>query len=151
MPVREPGPRAAQAGLDLVEHQQPALAVAELAQSAQVAGTGDTDAAFALYGLDQHGDDTWYFLGRTAHCIDVVIGHAHKARHLRLEALLLGRVARGGECRQRAAMKSVLHHENLRLGHLLAMPVQAGELESRLIGLGTRIAEEHLFHAGERA
>ena len=48
-------------------------------------------------------------------------------------------------------MKSVPHHENLRLGHLLVMPVQAGELDSRLIGLGTRIAEEHLFHVGERA
>ncbi len=149
--VAEPGAGASQAGLDLVEHQQPAVPVAQAAQLAQVVGAGQADAAFALHGLDQHGHDVAMLGGGVVHGRDVVIGHAHEARHQRLEAALLGRVARGRQRGQRAAVKAVVHHQDLRPRHLPAVAVQARQLERGLVGLGAGVAEEGRLHVGQGA
>src|SRR5256885_5468991 len=67
MLVAEPGAGASQAGLDLVEHQQPAMPVAQAAQLAQVVGACQADAAFTLHGLDQHGHDVAMLGGGVVH------------------------------------------------------------------------------------
>ena len=48
----EPLTGTAHAGLDLVEHQQPAAFIAHVAQAGEIIGVGDLDAAFALDRLD---------------------------------------------------------------------------------------------------
>ena len=53
--VGEPLAGAADAALHLVEHQQPVLLVAQLAQALQVLPARRVDAAFALDGLEEHG------------------------------------------------------------------------------------------------
>ena len=53
----EPLAGAAEAGLDLVDHQQQAALVAQLADAAEVLGVGGYDAALALHGLEQHRGD----------------------------------------------------------------------------------------------
>ena len=80
MLMTEPGAGAAQPGLDLVEHQQPAVPVAQGPQPPQVFGAGRTNAAFALYRLDQHRNDIGRLRCRTADRLDIVVRHAQKAR-----------------------------------------------------------------------
>ena len=55
--MREPLAGAAHAALHFVEHQQPAVLVADAAHFLQVAHGRRPDPAFALDHLEEHGDD----------------------------------------------------------------------------------------------
>ena len=55
---RKPLAGAADAGLDLVEHQQPGVPIAHFAQGFEVAGRRQLHTAFALDRLDQNRHDT---------------------------------------------------------------------------------------------
>ena len=54
---REPAPGAAEAGQDLVEDEQDAVAIADLADRREVAGRRHEDAVGAGHGLEDHGGD----------------------------------------------------------------------------------------------
>ena len=76
MLVCKPFAGAAHPGLDLVEHQQPALVVAQLAQAGQEVGGRDVDAALTLDRLDQHRDHVRLVLGDGTQRIEVAPGLA---------------------------------------------------------------------------
>ena len=94
---------AADAALDLVEDQQQAVLVAELAQAPQRLRREDADAALALHGLEQdrRGLGADQLLGG----VDVVEGDLVEAFDLRAEAFEVFRLAAGGDRRQRAAVE----------------------------------------------
>jgi hypothetical protein len=93
--VGEPASGAAGAALDLVDHQQPALFVAELADLLKVFHPRGGDPAFALDGFQEDGDDVAIGLRQLAQRGDVVERYAHEARHQWLETLLHLLVAGG--------------------------------------------------------
>ena len=55
----EPLAGAAEAGLDLVDHEQDAPLVAQALDALEVLGGGRVDAALALHGFEQDGGDRW--------------------------------------------------------------------------------------------
>ena len=94
---------AADAALDLVEDQQQAVLVAELAQAPQRLRREGADAALALHRLEQDrgGLGSDQLLGG----VDVVEGDLVEAVDLRAEAFEIFRLAAGGDRRQRAAVE----------------------------------------------
>ena len=76
--VGEPLARAAHAGLDLVEDQEHAAAIAELAQAREVVGRRDVDPALALDRLDQ--DRGRLVVEHLGDRVEVVVGHVREAR-----------------------------------------------------------------------
>src|SRR5262249_56400445 len=91
-----PGPRHAR--LDLVDDQERARLVAELAQPAQIVLLADVDAALALDALDDHAGGA--VVDRALHRAQVVVGHVLETGDERLEAvvvLLLAGRRNGGE------------------------------------------------------
>ena len=146
--VSEQLPGAPHAGLNLVEHQQPTVAVAKGSQSGQIVIGGYDDATLALDRLHQHGDDVGAIGGGGLHGVEVVVGHAHEALHERLESGLGLAVAGGRQGCQRAAVEAVLHHQHLGPVDALAVGVQPGQLDGGLVGLRAGVREKHPIHAG---
>src|SRR6266511_3453656 len=139
---------AAPARLDLVDHQQHAGAGGELADRLQVAVGRHADARLALDRLDQHGGrvraDRRGQRGRVAE------GHVAEAGRQRLERLLDGRLAGGGQRPQGAAVEAALagHDADRLLAPVRPAPAP-GQLDGGLDGLGAGVGEEHLGAAAE--
>ena len=143
----EPSPAAPHAGLHLVEHEQPAVGIAEPAQPRQIVRGRHAHAAFALDRFDEHGTDVLAIARQRLDGFQVVERHAHETRQQRLEAGLHATVAGGGERGEGPAVEAVLHHHDDRVAIALAMGVGPRELDGGLVGLGTAVAEEGAFHA----
>ena len=132
---------ASHACLDLVENEEDARLIAELAEAGQVAVVGHDDAALALDGLDEHG-------GRPAvdgalEGLQVVVGDVLEAGGKRLEAvvvlLLGGRRHRG----QRPAVEAAVHADDVAaVASAVLLGPLPGELDGRLVGLRARVREE---------
>ena len=140
---------AADAGLDLVQHQQPVVGVAYLAQARQVVVVRDLHAAFAGDRFHQHGDHVGIVGGNGAYRLEIVVGRAHETLYQWLEAGLHLAVAGGGEGGQGPAVKAAFHDHDGRALDVAGAAVQAGQLDGRLVGLGARVAEEGPVHAGQ--
>src|SRR6185312_17223457 len=91
------------AGLHLVEGEQQAMLVAELAQRLEEGVRRRAHAALALYRLDQ--DAGGVRADRLLHGFEVAMRHLIEAVHRRAETFEIFRGARGGERRQRAAVE----------------------------------------------
>src|SRR2546429_8025192 len=122
---------ASNACLDLVEDEEVARLVAELAEAGQVAVVGHDDAALALDGLDEHG-------GRPAvdgalEGLQVVVGDVLEAGGKRLEAvvvLLLGGCRHGG---QGPAVEAAVHADDVAaVASAVLLGPLPGELDGRL-------------------
>ena len=110
---------ASHAGLDLVEHEQPAVGIAQGAQARQVVRRRDVDPALALDRLDQDGGDVVAVGRGRLHRGDVVVGDAHEALDQGLEAGLDLAVAGGAQGGQGAAVKAAVHDQD---GRFLRRP-----------------------------
>ena len=132
----EPLPRAAGAGLDLVDDQQRAVPLGELARRLEVA-LGQVDhARLALDRLDEQRGDA--VVERRLERLDRRVDELDTAGH-RQERLLHVRLAGEGERAHRAAVERVGEREDARAR---ARPrVEARELERGLVGLGAGVAE----------
>ena len=147
----EPFAGAAHAALHLVQHQQPVMLVADLAQLLQVMDVQRADAAFALDRLDQHRNHVAVVLGNLADRFQIVVGHAHEAADQRLETGLHLAVAGGGKGRQRAPVEGLFHHDDRGGFDALLMAVHPCQLDCGLVCLAAGIAEERFRHVGQAA
>jgi len=145
--VREPFACAAHAALNLVEHQQPTLLVAQRAHGLQVVGTRGVHAAFTLDHLKEHGCDIGVRAGDFFQRSDVVERHAHEAFDQRLKASVYLGIAGGRQRGNRAAMKGLFIHDHFSARDALVVAVLARNLQSGLIGFQARVAEEDVGHA----
>ena len=145
----EPPTRATETGLDLVDDEQGLALVAQPAHGLQVLGCRGVHAAFALHRFEHHRGDA--IVERVRERVDVLELHLPEAARKRLERLLLLRLARGGERRERAAVERAVRGDHVvPLGTAVALPVAAGELDRALVGLRTRVGEEHASAATEQ-
>ena len=137
--VAEPRAAAAEAGLDLVDHEEDAALVAEPADALEVLGRRRVHAALALHRLEQHRGHR-RVEGRLER-VEVVPGDVPEALGQRLERLVLGGLAGGVERGEGAAVERAEGaHDDV------AAPAAelAGQLEGALVGLGAGVGEEHL-------
>src|SRR3546814_7062479 len=98
---------AAHAALDLVEHQQQAVLVADGTQGAQIVEVGGADAALALNRLDQHR--AGFGANRVAQLVHVAEGHEVEAfgdRAGALQVLLVAGCREGGKDRKSTRLNS---------------------------------------------
>src|SRR5262245_43500258 len=91
------GPR--DAGLDLIDDEERARLVAELAQPAQVVIVGQVHTALTLDAFDD--DAGGAVVDRALHRAQVVVGHVLEAGHQRLEAVLVLLLTGRGQRRER--------------------------------------------------
>ena len=141
--VREPLAGAAHAALHLVEHQQPAVLVADAAHF--LAGTRSSSAGCRLRPGSPRGRRR-----RRSGCVardlldrrDVVERHAHEALDQRAEAGLDLGVAGGRQGRDRAAVEGRFVDDDLGPLDALVVAELARDLERRLVGLEAGVAEE---------
>ena len=141
---------AANAGLDLVEDQQQAVVVAQLAQRAQKCVRHDAHAALAHHRLDQDGGG----LGPDGLLDRIEIGERHlvEARHRRAEAVEIFLVAGRGQRRQRAAVEGALEGDDAEpLGLAAGGLIFARHLDRALDRLGAGILKKHRVGKGRRA
>src|SRR5262245_43089876 len=140
-----PGPR--DAGLDLVDDEERARLVAELAQPAQVVVVGQVHAALALDAF--HDDASGAVVDRALHRAQVVVGHVLEAGHQGLKAVLVLLLAGRRQGREGAPVERVAGgHELDAVRRDPLACILAGDLERRLVGLGAGVREEHAV--GER-
>ena len=139
--------RAADARLDLVEDEQRVIFVAELAHALEVAGRWRVDAALALDRLEQHGARLVAHHGRELR--EVVVMDVVEAVRQRPEALVVMRLARRRQRRDRAAVEGVPRADDLRFLRVEAVRVLACDLDRALVRLRARVAEERLVEARE--
>src|SRR5690606_22032890 len=99
------------AGLNFVEHQQPAMFIANCAQLVKVIRRRNPHAAFALHWLNQHSNDICMSLSGSAYSGYIVVGYAYKTFDQWLETDLYFGVAGGAQGREGAAVKAVAHHD----------------------------------------
>ncbi len=136
----EPPPGAAQPGLDLVHHQQDVPVGAQLAQADQVVRRRHDHPGLPHDGLDQDGGHPVGVAGGV-HGVEVVVGDVVEALGQGQERQLLLGLTGGGQRGQGPPVEGVPgadHAEPVRAGP------PAGQLEGALVGLGPRVAEEHL-------
>ena len=145
--VREELAGTANAGLDLVHHQQQAMLIAQIAQPAQEARWRQPHAALALNGLDQNARRL-----RPDERLDrfqIAPRRLIKALHLRAEAVdILGVAARrdGGE---RAPVEGALEGNQMKLFGMTARRViLARGLDRAFQRLGAGVGEEHIVGEG---
>src|SRR6266487_273794 len=131
----EEAARAAHARLHLVEDQERAGPVADLAGGGQVFRRRDVDAAFALDRLQQDGRRL--VIDGAAQRLDVVEGYVHEARDERLERLPEVPPPRRAERPHRPPVEASHRRDDLR-----AARRRARELEGRLDRLGAGVAQE---------
>lgn len=144
----EPGASAADAGLDFVQHHQPAMACAVVAQGSQVTRWCRQYATFPLDRLQQHRCNARAkCLCDRFQCRQITKAHLEKIPRQPLEAQPhRGAIARGHGA-EGTAMKGVLHHHHQRLFDALFPAMQARQLERCLIGFSTGIIEEGAVQA----
>ena len=138
---------AADAGLHLVENQQQAVLVAQLAQAAQALRRHRTHAALALDRLDQDGGG----LGTDGRLQRGMITERHlvEALDLRAEAFKILLLAAGRDRGQRAAVEGAFESDDAEtFGVAPDRVILAGHLDRAFERLGTRIGEEHLVGEG---
>ncbi|OIQ71133.1 hypothetical protein GALL_472500 [mine drainage metagenome] len=149
--MREPLAGAARAALHFVDHQQPAVAVANRACRLQIIDVRGLDPALALDGLEKDRDDIGVGIGDLLQCRRIVQRHAHEALDQRLETFLHlgigGRRQRG----QRAAMEGAFEHHDFRPGDTAIVAVQPGQLDCRLVRFQSGIAEKRRIHLAQDA
>ena len=138
----EQATRAAHARLDLVEDEQNAFVVAQLAQRPEEGMRRRADAALTLQRLDQDAGG-----GRTDgffHGFDVAERDLIEAVERRAEAFEIFRSTRRGQCRQRATMKRALKSDDAEfLRMALGRMVATRDLDRTLHRFSAGIAEEH--------
>ena len=133
---------AAHAGLHLVEHQQQAVVVAELAQRPEEGMRRGAHAAFALHRLDQ--DAGGVRADRLLDGLEIAERHLVEAIHRRPEAFEIFRRAGRGQRRQRAAVKRAFEGDDaVALGMALGGVIFARDLDRAFHRLGAGIGEEH--------
>src|SRR5690606_22362436 len=128
--------RAAQAGLNLVEHQQHAVLGAKRASGGEIAGRRDVDTRLGLNRLDEKRDGARS--DRALEGGDVAEVDRHEARRERPEVLTVLRLAREADDRRRTTVEVVAADDDLGLVlrhafHTIA-PF-ARDLDRRLDGL----------------
>ena len=141
---------AAHAALHLVEDEQQAVLVAQLAQALQELVGADAHAALALHRLDHDGGR----LGpdRLLDGLQVAERHEIEARRRLAEAFQILLVAGGGDGGERAAVEGALEGDDApALGMAVGEVVAPRQLDGALAGLGAGIAEEHLVGEGRLA
>jgi hypothetical protein len=145
--MREKAPRPAHAALHLVENQERAGLIAQIAQALQALVGHHTDAAFALDRLDHHGAGA---VGdRRADRVVVGPFQMREPRHQRAIALdhLLGprrRDGPGGPAMERALEGDDLHPFGLAV-LIVELP---RHLDRKLGRLGAGVGEEHCVGKG---
>ena len=137
----------ADAALHLVEDQQQAMLVAELAQPLQRLRGEWPDAALALHRLDQ---DRGGFRGdRLGGGVDVVERHLVEAVDLGAETFEIFLLAAGGDRRQRAAVEGAFEGDGaVALGMAVDVVIAARGLDRAFQRLGAGIGEEDLVGEG---
>ena len=135
--VREPRAGPADAGLDLVEHQQRAGPVAGRAGGGEVAGRGGDDAALALGRLED--DRRGLLVDRLAEGVGVAVVDPADVEAERGERRADRLLAGDRERAHRAAVEAVVGGDDHRA--VLAL-LAADQLERGLVGLGAGVAEE---------
>ena len=123
--------------------------ITQMTQTEQVIRSGGRHAPFALDPFDKHGNSRGGKRGSDS--LQVVEGHMAKSRHHRFEAFFDFVLTRGGNSRQRPAMKGIDCGNDFKAPFV--MTKFTGELEQALIGFGAAIAEEaftraNKFHQG---
>ncbi len=138
---------AAVAALDLVENQQEAVLVAQIAQALQALIGDNADAAFTLHRFDQNAGGF-----RSDGRLDrFVIGKRNLIEALDpgAEAIKIFVLAAGGDGRQGAAVKGALEGDQPKAlgcaGHGMIAPRR---LDGAFHGLGAGIGEKHLVGEG---
>ena len=146
LPVREQRAGAAHAGLDLVQHQQCAVVVAQLAHRAQEAGRSRHHPALALHRFQHHRGHVAAGHGdlELGHIVEIDVAEA--AGQGLVAFLVLG-LRGGGDRGQRAAVEAAAEgHDDalIRRAALRCRPF-AHQLDRGLVGLGAGVAQEHAF------
>ena len=100
----EPAPGAAEAGLDLVDHEEQAALVHRSPARRRGSPRRRHDARLALDRLEQHGGDA-VRVDRPASAADVAVGDVAEPLGQGQERLVLGGLARGVQSGQRAAVE----------------------------------------------
>ena len=138
---------AAETALDLVEDQQRAGLVAELAHLLELLVGQGAGAALALHRLDD--DRRGGRADGGLQGLHVAERQLDEARHARTETFEIGRVARGVDRRQGAAVERAVEADDVDpLGLALGPVILARGLDRALDRLGAGIGEEHLVQAG---
>ena len=133
---------AAHAGLHLVEGEQQAMLVAELAQRLEEGMRRRAHAALALHRLDQ--DAGGVRADRLLHGLEVAMRHLVEAVHRRAETFEIFGGAGGGERRQRAAMEGAFEGDDaVALAMAFGEMIVAHQLDHALHRFSAGIAEEH--------
>src|SRR5262249_30885605 len=138
--------RAADSGLDLVQHEQDLLFVAPGADALEVVAGRNIDAAFALNDLEQNG------AGLRRRCllerIDVVVGYGDEARRQRRERNLVAIRPGRGHSGKRAAMERIERRNDLEGAVLpLAAPLPR-QFDRGFVRFGAAVDEVDAVHAG---
>ena len=144
----EPLPGAADAGLDFIEHQQPRVAIAQVAQGLEITRRCDLYAAFALNRLDQNRHDAravfaLYLLQRG----EIAERHFDEVPRQFVEAKPHRRAIAGGQRAEGAAMKRVGHDHHQRLFDAFTPAVQTRQFQRRFVRFGAGVVEERALHA----
>ena len=128
-------------GLYLVEDEERARGVADLAQAREVAVAGNIDAALALDGLDDHRRDV---VGDcAAHRVEVVVGDDLRGRHDPLEGFAVFFLTDHAQGAERAAVKRVGGGDEVRsAGRAMR------ELQRALHGFGAGVHNERTRERG---
>ena len=134
--VGEPLPRPSDAGLDLVEDQQGAVAGGELAGRAEVLLRQRQHSGLALDRLEHERGDVPRGEGRLE-CGHVAGGQKLDPAGQRLEGGAVGLLVGEGERAHGAAVEALLEREDP------GPAGAAGDLEGGLVGLGAGVREEH--------
>lgn len=130
----EVGARAAEASLDLVEHQRDAVGVAQVTHRRPIAVGRHDHAAFGLNGLHQEHDDVVAVgLERLLQGADVAERHTHEARGERTEVTTVLRIRRHADDGGGATVEVAVGVDDHALG-LRHAAQQVGRLAHHLDG-----------------
>ena len=141
-------PGTADAGLDLIEHQQPVAPVAPLAHRAQIARRRQLHAALALDRLHQDGHDALpVILVRLIQRGEVAERHFQEVPWQGAEAQAHRRAVAGRQGAEGAAVKGVFHDQHQGVLDTFLPAVQSRQLQRGFIGFGPGIAEERPLQA----
>ncbi len=147
MLITEKATRPTITRLDLVDHQQPLIVVAEGSKPFEVFLIGDLNTPFTLDGFDEDRDNILIMSCDLLNRLDVIKRDANKAAHQRFKASLNFSIAC---CRQRghsAAVKCILCDDDGGLLNAALVSVETSDFDSAFAGFGACISEKHVLHA----